>query len=276
MADAALREPAMSVRREPPGSARRVAAIWRRHARVYGRSFWSNAAPAVLEPLFMLGSVGLGVGAHVAAKFNGLEYVAYMAPGILATASLYTAAFESTYGTYFRMKYQATYDAILASPATLRDIVLAELLWSASKGVLYSGIVGLVLALLGFVRGPAALLIPVFGFLFALASSGLGLLVTSRLKSLDHLQVFFTVVLTPMVFFSGFLFPVEQLPAPLPQIAMALPMFHAVETFRLLAVGPQHLSTSWAWACPIVLAGWAGLLAAVGGRAFHGRLLSER
>lgn len=262
--------------REAPSPARRVAAIWRRHALVYSRSFWQNATPAVLEPLFMLASVGIGVGAHVAQEFNGLAYTAFMAPGILATASLFTAAFEATYGTYFRMKYQATYDGILASPATVRDVVVAELLWCASKGVLYGTIVGVVLAAMGFVHTPWALAIPVLGFFNALATAGLGLLMTSRLRNIDTLQVFFTLVVNPMVFLSGFLFPVAQLPQPFSGIAEALPMYHAVETFRLLATGPEHVSAAWSWACPIILAGWAGALAWIGAAAFERRMLSER
>jgi lipooligosaccharide transport system permease protein len=213
---------------------------------------------------------------HVAARFNGLSYVEYMAPGILATASLFTAAFESTYGTFFRMKYQGTYEAILASPATVRDVVTAELLWCATKGAFYAAVVGVVLALAGYVHQPAALAIPVFGFLNALAWAGLGLLVTSRLQNIDTLQVFFTLVVNPMVFLSGFLFPVSQLPQPFSGIAEALPMYQAVETFRLLSVGPGHLSREWSWACPFALTAWAFVLAWVGGAAFHRRVLAER
>jgi lipooligosaccharide transport system permease protein len=265
-----------AVRHDPPGRARRVAAVWRRHATVYGRSFWSNATPAVLEPMFLLASVGLGVGAHVEAKFNGLAFAAYMAPGIVASASLWTAAFESTYGTWIRLRYQATYDMILATPATIGDVVVAELLWAASKGVLYSAVVAAVLAAMGYVGSPAALAIPAFGFVTALAAAGMGLFVTSRLKSIDHLQVYFTVVLTPMVFFSGMLFPVAQLPGPLAVLAQVLPMYHAVETVRLLAHGPAHVSASWSWACPFALTAWALALAWIGGASFHRRMLSER
>ena len=262
--------------RSPPTAGRRVAAIWRRHVKVYSRSFVSNAIPAVFEPLLVLTSVGLGVGRHVGAQFNGLPYDAFMAPGILATASLYTASFEATYGTFIRLRFQGTYEAMLASPATVRDVVVGEILWCGSKGILYASIVGLVLWALGFVQSPAALAIPVFGFVTALAFTGLGLLVTSRMKSIDHMQVYFTVVLTPMVFFSGFMFPVAQLPGPLPVIARSLPMYHAVETFRLLARGPDHLSAPWSWCCPFVLVAWAAVLSCAGGVAMHRRILRER
>src|SRR5439155_9403053 len=106
--------------REPLSRARRVLAIWRRHFIVYTRSFVSNATPAVFDPILLLLSVGLGVGKHVSTKFNDLPYDAYMAPGILASATLFTASWESTYGTFIRHRFQGTYEAMLASPLTVR------------------------------------------------------------------------------------------------------------------------------------------------------------
>jgi lipooligosaccharide transport system permease protein len=259
-----------------PSAVRRVSAIWRRHVLVYTRSFWTNATPAVLEPLFMLASVGLGVGAYVAKDFNGLPYAEYMAPGILATASLFTAAFESTYGVFVRLKFESAYDAILASPATVRDVVVSELLWAASKGLLYATIVGAVLLACGYVRTPWALAIPALGFANGLATAGLGLLTTSRVKSIDTLQLFFTLIVNPMMLLSGFLFPVGALPSPAAEIAQSLPLFHAVESFRLVCHGPAHVSESWAWACPLLLLAWAVVLAFLGGREFEKRMLRER
>jgi lipooligosaccharide transport system permease protein len=279
MPDAAVPVPAVVAarpRRDPPTTTRRVLAVWRRHVKVYLGVFVWNATPAVFEPLLLLASVGLGVGKHVTAKFNGLEYDAYMAPGILASASMYTSAFEATYGTFVRFRFQGTYDAILATPATVRDLVLGELLWCASKGFFYATLIGGVLAALGFVHGWAALAIPVFGFLNALAIAGLSLLVTSRAKHIDQIQVFFTAVLTPMLFFSGFMFPVDQLPGPLAAAARATPAYHAVETFRMLAAGPEHGSAPWSWACPLILTAYALVLAVLGGAAFHRRILRER
>ena len=269
MADAALR-------RQPPGRLRRVASIWRRHVLVYCKSFVSNATPAVFEPLMLLLSVGLGVGKHVATQFNGLPYDAYMAPGTLASATLFTASFEATYGTFVRQRFQGTYEAMLASPLTVRDVVMGELLWCATKGLFFGAVVGLVLAALGFVHTPLAVFIPVFGFVNALTFAGLGLVVSSRVSTIDQLSLYFTLILTPMVFFSGFMFPVSQLPAPLPAIAQSLPMYHAVETFRLLSCGPEHVSESWSWACPIVMAGFAAVFAVIGGVSFERRILRDR
>jgi lipooligosaccharide transport system permease protein len=264
------------LRREPPTRARRVLAVWRRHVVVYCGLFVANATPAVFEPLMLLFSVGLGVGKHITTQFNGLPYDAYMAPGILASATMYTASFESTYGTFFRHRYQGTYDAMLASPLTARDVVMAELLWSATKGLFFSAVIGTVLAVLGFIHSPAALAIPIFGFANALAFSGLGLVVASRASNIDQMSLYFTLVLTPMLFLSGFMFPVAQLPGPMPGIAHALPLYHAVETFRLLASGNEHVSSGWSWVCPLVLVGYGALFAAIGGLVFERRILRDR
>ena len=264
------------LRRAPPTRAHRVLSVWRRHALVYSRSFVSNATPAVFEPLLLLLSVGLGVGKHIPTQFNDLPYDAYMAPGILASATLFTASWETTYGTFIRHRFQGTYEAMLASPLTIRDIVMGEMLWAASKGLLFSTIIGLVLTALGFVHTPFALAIPIFGFLNSLTWAGVGLFVSSRVSGIEKLQLYFTLALTPMVFFSGFMFPVAQLPGPLPTIARSLPMYHAVETFRLLASGPDHVSASWSWACPIVLVAFAALCAFAGGWSFERRMLKDR
>jgi lipooligosaccharide transport system permease protein len=269
MADATLR-------REPPTRTHRVLSVWRRHALVYSRSFVSNATPAVFEPLLLLLSVGLGVGKHIPTQFNDLPYDAYMAPGILASATLFTASWETTYGTFIRHRFQGTYEAMLASPLTVRDIVMGEMLWAASKGVLFSSIISLVLLALGFITTPLAFAIPVFGFLNSLTWAGAGLFVSSRVPGIERLQLYFTLALTPMVFFSGFMFPVAQLPAPLPTIARSLPMYHAVETFRLLARGPSHVSTEWSWACPLVVVAFAATFAFVGGWSFERRMLRDR
>ena len=263
-------------RRTPPSRRRRVLSVWRRHFTVYTRSIVSNATPAVFEPILLLLSVGLGVGKHVATQFNGLPYDAYMAPGILASATLFTASWETTYGTFIRHRFQGTYEAMLASPLTIRDIVMGEMLWAASKGLLFSTLIALVLTTLGFVHSPWAFAIPVFGFLNSLTWAGVGLAVSSRVKNIEHLQLYFTLALTPMVFFSGFMFPVAQLPAPLPAIAQCLPMYHAVETFRLMASGSEHVSTSWSWQCPLILVGFAVVCAVIGGLSFERRMLRDR
>lgn len=260
MSDASFIAPARA-----PSATRRVASVWFRHWRVYSDTFLANATPAVFEPVFFILAVGIGVGRYIEESFNGLDYASFMAPGVLAMTSVYTAAFEATYGTFVRLRYQLTYDAMRATPLTVRDIFAGELLWCATKGMLFATIVGLVLLAFGKVRTPLAVLIPVLGFLTAMAFGGLSFVVTSLVRNMNHFQFYFTIGLTPLVFFSGLVFPVQDLPAGLAGAAYALPMFHVIESFRIVTSGAAHVSVSWAFACPAVLVllaaglGWLGV-----------------
>jgi len=267
-----MSESAIAVRRAP-GKVRRVWSVWYRHYRVYMDSFVANATPAVLEPTFFLLAVGLGVGRFIDARFLGLSYPAFMAAGVLGMTSMYTAAFEASYGTWVRLRFQLTYDAMRATPLTVADIFTGELLWCASKGLLFSTIVALVLLAFGLVRTPAAILVPVVGFATATAFGGIAFVVTSFVKNMNHFQFFFTIGLTPLVFFSGLTFPVQTLPTGLQAVAYALPMFHVIETFRLVVSGPAHVSVSWAWLCPFVVAAWAAGFGALGVLRMRARLL---
>ena len=247
-----------------PSRAARVTSVWYRHYTVYSDTFLANATPAVFEPIFMLVAIGLGVGRFIETSFLGLDYASFMAPGILAMTCMYTAAFEASYGTFIRLRYQLTYDAMLATPLTVKDIFIGELLWCGSKGLLFATIVGLVLLAFGNVLTVWALLIPVVGFLAAVAFAGLSFIVTSAVLNINHFQFYFTLVLTPLIFFSGLAFPVNTLPPELAAVAYSLPMFHIIETFRLVTSGTAHVTVDWVWACPLVLLGVAGLLGWVG------------
>lgn len=261
-----------ATRRPVPAVASRVLSVWSRHARVYSGNLVSNVTPALLEPIFLLLTVGLGLGKFVDVEFAGLPYSRYLAAGVLATTALYTASFESTYGTYVRMTFQRTYAAMLATPLTRRDIVLGEILFCGTKGLLFSSIVCGVLAALGLIGSWGALAVPLIGFAVSVTFAGLGLVVVTLVKNMNHFQVYFTVVLTPMISFSGVMFPVSSLPEPMQHVAHVFPMFHAVETFRWAVAGPDHLTVPWGRACPLILAAWAIGAAWLGGTRFGARL----
>ena len=266
-------EAARAVPPQPPSMATRLFAVWMRHARVYSDSLFANATPAVLEPLFLLVAVGIGVGRYINAEFNGLPYQEFMSAGILGMTALYTAAFEATHATFVRLRYQRAYESMLNSPITPRDVFLGELLWCASKGLFYTSIVATVLAVAGATSSGWIVLAPVAGFVTALAFGGLGFLVTSVVTNINQFQFFFTAGLTPMVFFSGLMFPVQELPSPVRDIAYATPMFHVIETFRLLTSGPAHASVSWTWVSPFVVLATALVLGSWGVRRMEQRLV---
>ncbi|MCZ7648045.1 MAG: ABC transporter permease [Planctomycetota bacterium] len=258
--------------RRAPSKAVRLRAVWYRHWKVYSKFIVANATPAVLEPTFFLLAVGFGLGRYIHREFNGLEYDAYMAPALLAMTSMYTAAFEASYGTFIRLRYQKAYEGMLATPLTRHDIFTGELLWCGSKGLLFSSIVALVLLAFGHLRTPWAVLVPAIGFLNSIVFAGISYLVTSWVKNINHFQFYFTIGLTPLGLLSGLVFPVRELPYGLEYAAYATPLFHTIETFRLVVSGPAHTSVAWAWACPLVLVTMAIVLGALGVRRMKGRL----
>lgn len=123
------------------------------------------------------------------------------------------------------------------APIALDDVVLGELLWSATKAAISGGAILFVVAVLGLTTSPLALwAIPAI-FLTGLAFSAPGLIVTALAPSYDFFTFYFTLFITPMMLLSGVFFPLEQLPAGFQTAAQALPLTHSVALIRPLLFG---------------------------------------
>jgi len=250
--------PLLGVRRGAlaPSRVSRLLAVLARHWWVYRSTIVANALPAFLEPILFLTAVGLGLGGYVEGGVNGLPLAAFMGPGALAMTAMFTAAFETSYGTFVRLAYQKTYDGMLATPLTPRDVFLGEVLWCGCKGAMFTAVVLGVYLVFGGFRGwwphlqPTMVLVPVVGFCCAMIFASLGLVVTAFIKNLNNFNFFITGALTPMSLFSGMVFPVGDLPHGARELAYALPLFHVTELNRLLLFGPEHC-VSFVWVTPI-------------------------
>jgi lipooligosaccharide transport system permease protein len=228
----------------PRGSFR----VWQRNATIFRKHWKTIMLPNLFEPLLYLAALGLGLGAFIrAGGINGLTYAQYIAPGLLASNAMFAASFESTFNTFIRLKIGRVYDAIIATPVNAEDIVAGEYLWAGTRAALYgTGFLG-VITVLGFAFSPQALLISSFWallippllFLIGIMFSVMGTLFTSLISSIDLYSYYFTLVVTPLFLFSGIFFPVEDFPAPVPQIAWLTPLYHAVNVCRALATGPS-------------------------------------
>jgi lipooligosaccharide transport system permease protein len=150
---------------------------------------------------------------------------------------MFAAAYECSYGTYVRMTYQKTFDAILATPVNLDDLVAGEILWGASKSLLYGTIIILVIYALGLVKSPllvvALPLIFVSGIIFA----GISVMYAALVPGIDYFNYYFTLFMTPMFLFSGIFFPLENLHPVATKIAFFTPLYHMVNVTRGLADG---------------------------------------
>jgi lipooligosaccharide transport system permease protein len=220
-----------------PPLARRIYSVWYRHYRVYTKSLVSNGLPPFLEPLIFLAGIGLGMGKYVA-SMAGMPYLVFLATGLPITSAMFTAAFECTFGTFIRLEFDKVYDGMLASPITANDLLIGEILWAGSKGIFFALAVVAVEALFGIVPMPASLLSGLVGFLTGVMFATISLLITSFVSNINQFNFYFTGFLSPMFFFSGVVFPIENLPAVLRPVAEIFPLTHSVRMARELGVGP--------------------------------------
>jgi len=252
---------------EPQPSWRRVLAVWRRHQRVYCKFLWANAMPPLLEPVMFLLALGVGMAAYVGAV-DGVSYAAFLAPGMIGTTAMWSASFETTYGTFFRMEYEKIYDGILGSPVSFNEMLAGELLWVSSKCALFSLIVLCVVSAAGLIHSWWALLCVPLGFAAGLLFSLMGFLVTSRVREVNNFNFYLTGVIGPMFYFSGAVFPLDQLSGWMKALCMALPFTHVVALLQAAARGDFSGPVLWR------LAALVGFTAALWPLAF--RMLRKR
>jgi lipooligosaccharide transport system permease protein len=250
-------------------SPRHAAAIWKRNARVFSRLWKSVLWPQFLDPLFYLVALGFGLGTYVA-TVNGIPYEDFIGPGLIASAAMWAASFETTYNVYLRMNETRLYDAVLATPVEVQDLVAGDLAWSSTRAALYGTSFLFVVTAFGLVSSPWAILIPLFVLLGGLCFSVLGYAFTALIPKIDLYSYFFTLGITPMFLFSGIFFPFEQLPGWVEVVAWFTPLYHLVEITRGLASGPEAVEIL---VHSLWLAVVSGLLFLIPVRALRARLL---
>lgn len=221
--------------REYPSLARRLYSVWFRHVRVYTRNLWSNAFPPFLEPLLFLIAIGVGLGTYIQ-EMDGMSFVLFLATGLPMTAAMWSSSFECTYGTFIRMEYEHVYDGMLAASIDANDLILGELLWVGTKGLFFSLSVLIVISLFGILPLGISFFACIAGFLTGLMFGALSMVVTSYVHTINHFNFYFTGLLSPMFFFCGVVFPMEQLPGYLLPLAEAMPLTHTVRLTRAVCL----------------------------------------
>ncbi|MCW2277586.1 ABC transporter permease [Heliophilum fasciatum] len=210
--------------------------ILRRHLTIFSRTFWTNTMFNFFEPFLYLTAMGYGLGAFVQ-EMEGISYMEYIAPGIVASSAMFAATFECTYGSFVRLHYQKTFHAILAGPVTVRDIIIAEALFGMIKCVVFGAVILLVIAVMGQVRSSLALLIPLFLILPGLFFSLMAVTYTCLAPNIDYFNYYITLFVTPLYLFGGVFFPLTGMPVWAQKLAWFNPLSHSVEVCRALALG---------------------------------------
>jgi lipooligosaccharide transport system permease protein len=219
-----------------PSFVHRIYSVWFRHVRVYSKNLISNALPPFLEPLIFLVGLGLGLSQYVPAM-EGVPYIEYLASGLMITAAMFTAAFECSFGTYIRLEFDKVYDGMLGSPITANDLLIGEILWAGTKGFVFTLSVLIITAAFGILPLGATLIAPFVGFLTGTMFGVIGFLMTSLVANINQFNFFFSGFISPMFFFAGVVFPVENLPVAIRPISEILPLTHPVRIVRGFAMG---------------------------------------
>lgn len=225
---------------------RSVTGIWRRHVLALGRVWRVAITWFVVEPVFVLMAVGMGIGRLVGEMAEHGSYAMFVAPGIIIGTAMFHALFECSWSVFQRIQ-QNLYETILTAPVTVTEIVLAELAFAVTRALLSTLAVAAFAAFLGWVPWaslPALLLVSVgVGTVFG----GIGLLFAALAPSVHALSLVFTVVATPLYFFSGSFFPISVLPdwlEPLAHVAPLTPLVHLARGFTMTGLTAGHAASA--------------------------------
>ena len=202
------------------------------------RTFWKGTTfSSVLEPVVYLLAFGLGLGATVVDRVDGLSYVEYVGTGMVATAVIFSSALPAMFGTFVKERFQRTYDAILAAPVDVEELVTAEMLWIGLRAGFYGNFPLVVAMIFGLDPAPGMLLVPLFAFVTALGFAAFGIAVAASVAKMDQFNYVTTLFITPLFLVAGTFFPIDQLPEGLQVVAQVNPLYQLVELVRGAAFG---------------------------------------
>jgi lipooligosaccharide transport system permease protein len=220
-----------------------LAGVMSRDVVIFKRYWKATTFSSVVQPTIYLLAFGLGFRTLVS-HIGHVSYVQYVATGVVATAVLFSSAFPGMFNTFVRWQFQRTYDAMLAAPVDVEELITAEVLWISLR----AGAYGLAPLLVGIAFGlqPEAgmLLVPFIGFLTGFGFAAFGVAIAAVAKTIDNFNYVTSAVLTPMFLVAGTFFPISNLPAGARTAAQFNPLYHCVQLVRdasLGGLGPADL-----------------------------------
>ncbi|CAN5787952.1 ABC transporter permease [soil metagenome] len=210
------------------------------HALMVYRRIWRGTLfSTILSPILYLTAMGVALGSFVPqlTEFGGVSYLVFLAPGLLAAQAMQTGTIESSWPLLAGFKWTKSFEALIATPQTPRDIALGHLYWLTIRTAIVTGVFLIVMLVFGAVASPFFLLAWPAAILTALAFGMPMAAWTATRQNEASFPVIFRFVITPLFLFSGTFFPIERLPDFLQPVAWLTPLYHGVALTRSLAIG---------------------------------------
>jgi len=216
---------------------------------VYRRVWRGSIFSSFLNPVLFLAAMGLGLGSLVdagggpgaggasGAALVGVSYLAFLAPGLLASTAMQTAAGESTFPVMAGLVWVKSFHGMTATPIRPSDVVIGKLAYIGLRLLLVVGVFFLVTVLFGAVTGPEAILAVPAALLTGLAFAAPIAAFSATQRDANGFNALFRFGMIPLFLFSGTFFPIEQLPGILQPVAWVTPLWHGVSLCRMLALG---------------------------------------
>jgi lipooligosaccharide transport system permease protein len=210
----------------------------------YRRAWRGTVITSIINPVFYLGALGVGLGSIVNKSGGqplGVPYLDFVAPGLLAAAAMQIASGESTWPVMASFRWTRQYFAMQATPLGVRDIFIGHQLYMASRIAATSAVYLAIIAAFGAVDSWLAVFtlpaVTLLGLAFTVPTAAY-----AATQNADGAFVPYNrFVIVPMFLFSGTFFPVSRLPLPLDWLAYATPLWHGVDLSRELTLGNVHL-----------------------------------
>jgi lipooligosaccharide transport system permease protein len=210
----------------------------------YRRAWRGTVITSIINPVFYLGALGVGLGSIVNKSGGqplGVPYLDFVAPGLLAAAAMQIASGESTWPVMASFRWTRQYFAMQATPLGVRDIFVGHQLYMASRIAATSAIYLAIIGAFGAVNSWLAVFtlpaVTLLGLAFTVPTAAY-----AATQNADGAFVPYNrFVIVPMFLFSGTFFPVSRLPLPLEWLAYATPLWHGVDLCRELTLGNVHV-----------------------------------
>ncbi len=227
------------------GVSYRTYRVWQRNRDVVFRLWFAELVPPILGPVMVITALGLGLGAFV--ELDGEEeYIEFLTPGLLALFPMLWAMFDCGWGAYGRMNMQGIYDAVIATPLNVEDVIAGEIFFGATRAA-FQALHIFIAALLftpayGLIDSPLAVLVLPLSFLSGVLFGSIAMCFTSVAPSMSAYNFLWAFIINPMFWFGGAFYPLERMPDGLQILAQFIPVTHVVEINRGLVDGQLEWS----------------------------------